>query len=226
MKRIRSVLLMILCCLWLSIGNSTQTFAAQFSEVDERLAANSLNETLEYNRSGVVSTWRNPDAQISGRSQPLKTFQTADGTYCREFQETVTIAGRQTDAYGTACRQDDGHWKIIGADRRTTAPVVRVSSQVVKKNYPSAAYRSSYAPVLRYPIYFVFGYSIYDDHHRSHYRSGKHRSHSHQHGYSHRGKNQFRGWSQKHEWFDDRAWNGHRGHGRGGGDWRKGLYYK
>ena len=35
-------------------------------------------------------------------------------TYCREYQHTVTIDGKQEKAYGTACRQPDGSWKIQG----------------------------------------------------------------------------------------------------------------
>ena len=32
---------------------------------------------------------------------------------CREFQQTIMIGGQATKAYGTACRQADGTWKIV-----------------------------------------------------------------------------------------------------------------
>lgn len=32
---------------------------------------------------------------------------------CREYQSTVVIAGRPQPAYGTACRQQDGSWRIV-----------------------------------------------------------------------------------------------------------------
>ena len=220
MKRIRYIFLTLFCCLLLSAGGVVQTFATPLSATDERIAANSLHDTLEYNRSGVVSTWSNPDSQMSGTSQSLKTFQTADGTYCREFQESVVIAGRPADAYGTACRQADGHWKIVSADRGNTAPVQRATSQAVKRTYPVTAYGPSYASTWWYPGYLVFGFSYYDDHHRSHYRSGKYRNHLD--GHSHRGKGKFRGWSRKHDWFDHRGWDDHRG--RGGKGWRRGHH--
>ncbi len=35
------------------------------------------------------------------------------GNECREFQQTITIAGQTHKAYGTACRQADGTWKIV-----------------------------------------------------------------------------------------------------------------
>ncbi len=36
------------------------------------------------------------------------------GRYCREYQNTVYIGGRPQQAYGTACRQPDGSWEIVG----------------------------------------------------------------------------------------------------------------
>lgn len=68
---------------------------------------------LESNRTGEASTWTNPDSGHSGTVQPTRTFQTAEGQYCREYQQTVTIAGKTESAYGTACRQPDGAWKIV-----------------------------------------------------------------------------------------------------------------
>jgi hypothetical protein len=35
----------------------------------------------------------------------------ASGSYCREYTETVTIAGTVHTAYGTACQQPDGSWR-------------------------------------------------------------------------------------------------------------------
>ena len=68
---------------------------------------------LEQNRSGVPSEWRNPDSGASGTVTPQRTYQTATGQYCREFQQTVTIGAKTENAYGTACRQPDGSWKVV-----------------------------------------------------------------------------------------------------------------
>jgi hypothetical protein len=35
------------------------------------------------------------------------------GLTCREFQQTITVGGNVENAYGTACLQADGAWKII-----------------------------------------------------------------------------------------------------------------
>lgn len=68
---------------------------------------------LESNPVGQASTWSNPDSGHSGSVTPTRTYQTADGGPCREYQQTVTISGRTETAYGQACRQPDGTWKIV-----------------------------------------------------------------------------------------------------------------
>jgi surface antigen len=37
----------------------------------------------------------------------------ANGLSCREFQQEITVGGKVEQAYGTACLQADGAWKII-----------------------------------------------------------------------------------------------------------------
>jgi len=69
--------------------------------------------TLENNPSGKTSTWSNPDSGNSGTITPQPARQTAQGVYCREYQQTITVGGRTEEAYGEACRQPDGTWKII-----------------------------------------------------------------------------------------------------------------
>ena len=48
-----------------------------------------------------------------GTYTPTNTYQTTTGQYCREFQQTITVGGQTEDAYGTACRQEDGTWQIV-----------------------------------------------------------------------------------------------------------------
>ena len=80
----------------------------------DRLAmAHAEQQALEHGRSGSGKTWRNPDTGNSGEIVPEPAYQLADGTYCREFVETVTIAGEKQIAYGTACRMPDGTWKQV-----------------------------------------------------------------------------------------------------------------
>ena len=69
--------------------------------------------SLESMPSGNTVAWNNPDSGNSGTVTPQRTFQTARGTYCREYQQTISVGGRTEDGYGTACRQPDGAWKVV-----------------------------------------------------------------------------------------------------------------
>lgn len=35
------------------------------------------------------------------------------GLTCHEFQQSITVGGQTENAYGTACLQADGAWKVI-----------------------------------------------------------------------------------------------------------------
>ena len=65
---------------------------------------------------GQTITWNNPKSGNSGTVTPVRDgTDQASGAYCREYQQTVTVGGKTEQAYGTACRQPDGTWKIVGS---------------------------------------------------------------------------------------------------------------
>jgi surface antigen len=68
---------------------------------------------LEHTRTNTSTAWRNPDTGNSGAITPVETYQTREGQYCREYIQTVIVAGKEQQAYGTACRQPDGSWMIV-----------------------------------------------------------------------------------------------------------------
>ena len=74
------------------------------------------NETsqyaLEHTRVGTTSEWNNPDSGNHGSITPIKTVEIATGQYCREYRQTIVVAGQEEEAFGTACRQPDGSWTI------------------------------------------------------------------------------------------------------------------
>jgi surface antigen len=80
---------------------------------DKRMAAEAQQRALESAPTGKPIAWTNPDNGHSGTVTPTRTYQ-ASGAYCREFQSAVTIDGKEEKAYGTACRQPDGSWKVQG----------------------------------------------------------------------------------------------------------------
>jgi surface antigen len=79
---------------------------------DKRLASEAATRAFENNRTGQSSVWRNPDSGNSGTVTPTKTYQLANGRYCREYRQAIVVGGEQHQAYGTACRQADGSWQI------------------------------------------------------------------------------------------------------------------
>ena len=68
-------------------------------------------QSLEVVRTGVPSSWRNPDTGNQYTVTPTRTIEQASGP-CREYTIDAVIGGRPDKVYGTACRQPDGSWKI------------------------------------------------------------------------------------------------------------------
>jgi surface antigen len=62
---------------------------------------------------GQQITWSNPQSGNYGTVTPTRDGRDQAGNYCREYQQTVTVGGKTQQAYGTACRQPDGTWKVV-----------------------------------------------------------------------------------------------------------------
>ena len=92
------------------LGGATGSY---LDDQDRRTAAATTQQALNDKPSGTTTAWRNPDSGNSGSVTPVRTYQTATGQYCREFEQTVTIGGKPQKSYGTACRQPDGSWQIV-----------------------------------------------------------------------------------------------------------------
>jgi surface antigen len=86
-----------------------QDIGRSLDDADELRAAH----VLEKNKTGQASTWENPDKGTEVTVTPIKTYQAQSGEYCREYQTEITVGGKVQQAYGTACRQPDGQWKIV-----------------------------------------------------------------------------------------------------------------
>jgi surface antigen len=61
---------------------------------------------------GQTITWDNPETGNYGTVTPTREGTKDSGEYCREFQQTVVIGGREEQAYGVACRRPDGSWEV------------------------------------------------------------------------------------------------------------------
>lgn len=75
-----------------------------------------MNQAMYQAQSAPVGepiAWNNPESGNAGQVVATKEGYTASGVQCREFQNTVYIGGKEETAYGTACLQPDGSWKIV-----------------------------------------------------------------------------------------------------------------
>lgn len=86
----------------------------QLDAADRAKAERTCQQALETGRSGQRAEWRNPDTGNYGTIVPQKAYQSPQG-YCREFQQTIVVGGKAQQGYGTACRQPDGSWQIVGS---------------------------------------------------------------------------------------------------------------
>ena len=91
------------------IGSS---IGQQLDERDQYLMAQTFEFAMEKAPTNETAKWENPDTGVGGTVTPTKTYSTGEGTPCREFTTSVSIGGQTEQAYGTACRQADGSWKI------------------------------------------------------------------------------------------------------------------
>lgn len=63
---------------------------------------------------GTPIVWQNPETGRTGTITPVREGRVSGaGQYCREYQTTAVVGGKTQQAYGTACRQPDGSWKIV-----------------------------------------------------------------------------------------------------------------
>ena len=91
-----------------AIGNS---LGNTLDKADIAYQDKASQKALETAPKGKTIPWKNPNTGNSGTITPIKTFK-SNGTYCREYQQRITINGKEEKAYGTACRKPDGVWKI------------------------------------------------------------------------------------------------------------------
>ena len=86
-----------------SLDNTSQARAGAAAE-----------QALESAAVGETITWENPDngdGPARGSATVTRQGTGTAGRTCREFQQTVTIGGREEQSYGTACRDANGDWK-------------------------------------------------------------------------------------------------------------------
>jgi surface antigen len=93
-------------------GNFGKRLGSQFDDSARGAAASAERRALADN---TPAEWRDPQSGVSGRVRPLRSFIDAAGRECREYRQTVTIAGRSQSGTGIACLHSGGDWSLVGS---------------------------------------------------------------------------------------------------------------
>jgi len=95
-----------------------RNIGSSLDETSRRQAGAAAHEALDTAAVGESITWANPDntgGPAEGAATVTRQGADSEGRTCREFQQTVLIGGREEQSYGTACRDDNGDWKIVSS---------------------------------------------------------------------------------------------------------------
>ncbi|NNG02539.1 MAG: hypothetical protein HKM95_00360 [Inquilinus sp.] len=77
---------------------------------DAHMAALSMQIALERRSENEASTWTNDLSGNHGRVVPRESYLSDGGAICRQYDETMTVAGRTYTERRAACRDGDGRW--------------------------------------------------------------------------------------------------------------------
>ena len=85
------------------------------SSIGQRFDAQDQSRIAYSMERNQRSSWTNSTTGHRYTVMPSPTFAPSSSNQpCREFTVDTEIGNRTESVYGTACRQDDGSWKIIG----------------------------------------------------------------------------------------------------------------
>jgi len=90
------------------------TLGAELDDEDRFQAQVAATEALNDAEEGESVSWANPESGNEGSYTPTESFETSEGLRCREFTQTIAVGGEEEDTVGTACKQPDGSWQIVG----------------------------------------------------------------------------------------------------------------
>ncbi|WP_120496988.1 RT0821/Lpp0805 family surface protein [Kiloniella sp. EL199] len=94
------------------IGGFLGSEVGRYMDDEDKRKADTAYNQAQTAPVGQTIAWNNPDSGNSGTVTPVRDGTSSEGKYCREYQQTVVVGGKTEEAYGTACRQEDGSWEI------------------------------------------------------------------------------------------------------------------
>jgi len=92
------------------IGNS---IGSSLDKADLAAYNATSQRALETAQPGQALPWKNPQTGNYGSVTPSSYYKNSEGQYCREYNQTIVVGGKQQSGHGTACREPDGSWKIV-----------------------------------------------------------------------------------------------------------------
>jgi surface antigen len=95
------------------IGALLGSEAGRSLDHSDQLYHRQAAEQAHWGKIGDTARWRNDRTGDSGSVTPIRQGYDRSGRYCREYQQTITVSSRSETAYGTACLQPDGSWRIV-----------------------------------------------------------------------------------------------------------------
>ena len=84
----------------------------QLTTKERSEAASAQFYALQFGRPGAPRDWQG-DSGASGQVS-VGPYVRVNALDCRDFLHSVTIAGKKYDHKGTACRELDGSWDVVG----------------------------------------------------------------------------------------------------------------
>ncbi|MBN9542894.1 MAG: glycine zipper 2TM domain-containing protein [Alphaproteobacteria bacterium] len=79
---------------------------------DQQTHINTTQRSLENARTNQQIGWDDPDTGASGFVMPTQTYKSREGRVCREYTQVIQVDGKRQEAFGKACRNNDGYWQI------------------------------------------------------------------------------------------------------------------
>lgn len=85
---------------------------ASYNDEDLELLKSALKKTLNNNKDGEVTTWKNPETGNAGAIAPANTFE-KDGMTCRRIKIINRAGEKKGKSEFNYCKVADGSWKIV-----------------------------------------------------------------------------------------------------------------
>lgn len=92
-----------------AIQSAEQNAMATLAQ-DKTQIAQSIQNTLEFEKSGTSIVWENPETGHMATVTPIRTMKNAQSQFCREYRLEDTLGGETQTTFGVACRNADKKW--------------------------------------------------------------------------------------------------------------------